>query len=112
MRKEDGGRLTPVDVNQLHQAQEDAQVERLVEILRAEAEARRVYSKSSFAQAFGGKNKPFGVGQGALKGVIDRAIRDSRIEVETGKAKVLRVRERVPKAKINPVSQMNDDSPK
>jgi len=102
LRRDDEGRLFRVDVDEQKQSLDETQLVLLVEVVHEEAARKHLYSKSSFATAYGGRSQIFHLGQSALKRLIDRAVLEGRLEVVPGKEKLLRRVEPIGKAKIVP----------
>lgn len=91
LRRDDQGRLMPINVKTEQLTRRDALMKRLVEFI-ADAETQgRHYSKSAFAADYGGRDRQFGIGVARLKKLIDDAIIAGVVETAPGKDKSLRV---------------------
>ena len=109
LRRDDQGRLFPVNLGDQKKSLEDALVDQIVATVRDEQTAKRRYSTSSFAYAHGGRDRTFKMGQTGLKRLIDVAVSDGRLQIESGKAKFLRAPEIIPKAKVILPTAIADD---
>lgn len=101
MRRCDDGCLQPINPALEQKTYEEVQIGQLVAMIESEGAEGRTYSKSSLANAFGGTAGPFGVGIGAVKRIIDRAIRSGAVSAEGGRDKTLKVHKPIAKAKVN-----------
>jgi len=100
LRRGEQGVLTYHEPSEAHRATQADRLLLLVQIVREEAARKKFFSKSSFADFFGGTNGNFGMGIMKLGRLIDGAIAAGVIVQEPGSGRHLRATDKpVPGAK-------------
>jgi hypothetical protein len=85
LKRYEGGYLQRADLVSTKDAQIDNLSSRVIDLVSSELKEGRSYSKTGFANKFGGKDGVLNIGNNAVRDVLSDVIKANRLRVDRGK---------------------------